>query len=382
MPPLSDFWPRHSNLAKPGKTAFVLSGGAAMGALQVGMLRALLERRIHPDLIVGCSVGAMNGAVLAEDPSLATVGRMQDIWMDLVDRNLLPMGLLPSTVQLVRKGASITSNESIAELINEVIGSRTFAELTVPFECVATNIQNATEHWFHEGNLQQAVLASASIPALFPPVEIDGTRFVDGGVVDDVPVQRAVELGATRIFVLQVGGVDRPRPDPRRPLDMAVLAYWIARRHRFLDDLARIPEDVEVIILPHGNPRPVRYNDLSRSAQLMDVAYRASVEHIDARADGRIPPMFGPMDTSGMHGVVLDEDHDENAELEAAHRLYIAAQEAVDIVAEPNEHRSRLSERAEAIGPAMRALVDRFRDRDGSPTVRRVPFDDEFDDEN
>ena len=192
---------------------------------------------------------------------------------------------------------------------------------------------------------------------------IDGVRYFDGAVVDDVPVTRAVELGATRIFVLQVGGVDRPRPVPRRPLDMAVLAYWIARRHRLLDDLALIPDDVEVVILPHGNPAPVRYNDLSRSAQLMDTSYRSSSEHLDARADGRILPTFGPLHGRDLPSAISTADADEIAELEAARELYeAAASELAPKLPDGGSGQGAIATRAEAIGPAMRALVDRVRE--------------------
>ncbi len=404
MRSLSEIWPRHDHAGRPAKTAFVLSGGAAMGALQVGMLRALIERRIMPDLILGCSVGALNGVVLAGGPSLATVGRMQDVWMDLIDREIVPTGLLPSPVQLVRKGESISSNEGLRDLLDEVVPAATFEELTVPFACVATNIDDAVEHWFEAGDLASAVLASASIPAVFPAVEIDGVRYLDGAIVDDVPVQRAVELGATRIFVLQVGGIDRPRPDPKRPLDVALLAYWIARRHRLLEDLARIPDDVEVVILPHGNPAPVRYNDLSSSAHLMDIAYRASSDHLDARLDGRIPPTFGPVRDRALTEPESAGGTEEAAELETAHRLFdaarsviglgeprgdafvepaaangetVGASDAVDgagAVDEPDtrEAKLRIIERAESIGPAMRALVDRVLERGTVPFVRHV----------
>ncbi len=341
MTPLSDLWHRRTGDPRGPYTAFVLSGGAAMGALQVGMLRALLERRILPDVILGCSVGAINGVVLAGEPSLATVGRMQDIWMDLVDRDLLPTGFLPSTVQLVRRGESIGTNDALRALLDEILPAERFEDLPVEFQCVATNVDEAREHWFTTGPLAEAVLASSSIPAVFPIVEIEGVRYFDGGVVDDVPVERAVELGAERIVILQVGGVDRPRPDARRPLDMARLAYWVARRHRLLEDLARIPADVEVVILPNGDPDPVRYNDLSRSAQLMDLAYRSSAGHLGALIDGELPRALGPVPPDRL------ADPPEPGELEPVPDL-----------------RQRLGERTEAIGPAMRALVERFRDRD------------------
>ncbi len=264
-------------------TAFVLSGGGNMGALQVGMLRALLERRIRPSLILGCSVGALNGAAVASEPTLAMVGRLQDLWLDLEDSEVLPTGLLPTTVQLARKGVALHSNEPLRRVIEEILTPQSFGELAVPFQCVATDIDAAREVWFSEGPLIDPILASAAIPAVLPPVEIDGVRYIDGAVVNDVPVSRAVELGATTIYVLHTGTLERPRPEPRRPFDMALDAYWIARRARFQRDLAHLPPDVEVVILPTGEAPAIRFNDLSHSAALIDVAYRASAAALDQR---------------------------------------------------------------------------------------------------
>lgn len=353
-----------------------------MGSLQVGMLRALIEQRIRPDLVLGCSIGALNGVMVAADPSLAAVGRLQDIWMDLVGRDLLPAGFLPSTMQMVRKGESIQSSAALRDLISEVLTVERFDDLAVRFQCIATDIDGALGHWFHEGALAEALLASASIPAVFPAVTIDGRRYIDGAVVDDVPVARAVELGATKIYVLQVGGVDRPRPEPKRPLDMAVLAYWIARRNRLLDDLARIPSDVEVVILPHGDPTPVRYNDLSHSAQLMDIAYRATRDHLVGLAAGEIAHTFGPLTHGDLPLGLRPASLDDEAELAAAQQLVEAVGELhTDDGGEsgaPTVLEAELLSRAESFGPAMRAMIDRVRLR-GDRAIARV-FDRRDDD--
>jgi len=255
-----------------------------MGALQVGMLRALLERRIRPDLVLGCSVGALNGAALAAEPTLAMVGRLQEVWLDLEDKRVLPGGLLPTTVQLARRGAAVHTSAGLRQVVEGVLHQRTFAELVVPFQCVATAIADAREVWFSEGDLVEAILASAALPAVLPPVEIDGVRYMDGAVVNDVPLTRAVELGATTVYVLHTGTFERPRPEPRRPFDMALHAYWIARRARFRRDLAALPPDIDLVLLPTGKAPALRYNDLSKSDALIDLAYRASSEALDQRA--------------------------------------------------------------------------------------------------
>ncbi|MEZ5180556.1 MAG: patatin-like phospholipase family protein [Acidimicrobiales bacterium] len=240
---------------KPRRTAFVLSGGGNLGALQVGMLRALFERRIEPDLVLGCSVGALNGAAVAAEPSLAMVGRLQDLWRGIADEDVMPAGLLPTTVQLARKGVAIHDNANLRRVVEEVLPVGRFEELTVPFQCVAAAINEGTETWFDEGPLVEPILASSALPAVYPPVEIDGVKDLDGAIVNDVPVSRAVALGADRIFVLHVGSWDRPRPEPKRPIDMAMYAYWLARRSRFRRDLASIPSSIEVLVLRPGPPR-------------------------------------------------------------------------------------------------------------------------------
>jgi NTE family protein len=277
---------------RPARTAFVLSGGGNMGALQVGMLRALLERHIRPDLVLGCSVGALNGAAIAAEPTLATVGRLEEVWVDLEHRKLLPAGILPATVQLARRGVALHSNGGLRVLVEDVLGGRDFPDLAVPFQCVATDIDRAREVWFSDGPLVEPILASAALPAVLPPVVIDGVRYMDGAVLNDVPVTRAVALGATHVYVLHTGTFDRPRPEPRRPLDLALQAYWIARRARFQRDLAALPPHVEVTILPTGEAPVVRFNDLSQSRALIDVAYRASARALSqppSPADGRAP---------------------------------------------------------------------------------------------
>lgn len=396
MRSLAELWPRAGEGSSATRTAFVLSGGAAMGSLQVGMLRALIERRIHPDVILGCSIGAINGVVLAGGPSLATVGRMQDVWMDLIAGDLVPTGLLPSQVQLLRKGESIASNDGMRDLLARIVPADTFADLQVPFQCVATDIDAGVEAWFDTGEVVPAVLASSAVPAVFPTVEIDGVRYLDGGIVNDVPVRRAVELGANRIYVLQVGALDHPRPQLRRPIDAALVSYWIAKRSRLLDDLARVPDDVEIVMLPYGDPDPVRFDDLSSSAVLMDIAYRASSDHLDALAEGRIEPTFGPQPSPEP---TRRRAGSEEGAFAAAQRLFAAARELVgrtgiesrddgdeetagdgvpvDGGASPVggstvdpggevESRGSLLERAEAVGPAMRALITRIFEREAS----------------
>jgi NTE family protein len=291
MPSWRDRLHRRRASARRDTVAFVLSGGGNLGAIQVGMLRALLEADIRPGLVLGCSVGAMNGAVVAQEPTLSGVGRLEDLWSSLANtKDLMPSGWLPNTVALARRGDAIHDNDALRRVVMGVVQTKTFEDLAVPFQCVATDMVGVREVWFSTGPLLDAILASSAIPAVFPAVEVDGVRYHDGAIVNDVPMARAVELGASTIFVLQTGAFDRPRPEPRRPLDVAIQAYWVARHHRFKRDLAATPPDVDVILLPTGQPPVTRYNDLTRSGELMATARDATRAFLEQRDEATVAP--------------------------------------------------------------------------------------------
>lgn len=282
-------------LARRGKVAFVLSGGGNLGAIQVGMLRALVERGIQADLVLGCSVGALNGAAYAADPTPEGVRRLEELWMGIDDDEVMPSGWLPPSVMLARRRASVHDNAGLRAVVTDALGVDRFEALRVPFQCVATAVEPAEERWFSSGPLVDPILASAALPGIFPLVQIGETRYMDGAVVNDVPVTRAVELGARTIYVLHVGTLDRPWLDPKRPFDVIVQAYWIARRHRYHEDLAALPPRVKVVVLPVGSPPRLKYNDFSHSHELITQAFAATAAHLDAirgrgfRADDAMP---------------------------------------------------------------------------------------------
>ncbi|MBV6507306.1 MAG: hypothetical protein JJLCMIEE_00347 [Acidimicrobiales bacterium] len=261
----------------------MLSGGGNLGALQVGMLRALAERHVVPDLVLGCSVGALNGVAFAAEPELSGVRRLEALWLSITSDSLMPSSWLPATFQLARKGESLHGNEGLVETINRILEVQRFEELTVPFQCVATDLDSATESWFDEGELLPALLASAALPAVYPVVHIDGRRYMDGAIVNDIPLSRAVALGARRIYVLHVGQSGRPRGEIKRPLDAAVIAYWIARQSRLARDLSAVPRNTEVLVLPPGERPQIRYDDFSHTQELMTHGYLSTSRYLDAR---------------------------------------------------------------------------------------------------
>jgi len=245
--------------------AFVLGGGGGpLGAHEVGMLRALIERGIRPDLVLGTSVGAINGVAVAADPSPAGIERLTEMWSAIDRSDVFGGSVLGRLATLARTRTHLHDGESLRALLTDGLPVGRIEELAVPFQCVAACIERASEHWFDAGPVVDAVLASAAVPGLLPPVAIGGEHFIDGGIVNSIPVTRAIELGATQVFVLHVGQLDRPLAPPRWPWEVALVAFEIARRHRFIGDLAALPEGVEVHVLPTGQQDPPRYTDLSQ----------------------------------------------------------------------------------------------------------------------
>lgn len=272
------------------KVAFVLGGGGHLGAYEVGMLRALLERGITPDLVVGTSVGALNGAAIAAAPTQEAVERLEAAWLRIGREGIFD-STLSAAGNLIRRGTHLHSNEPLRQLIEQTLPVKRFEELQVPFQCVAASIEHAAEHWFIEGPLADAILASAAVPGLLPPVEIGGEHFVDGGIVNSIPIDRAVELGAGELYVLHVGRIERPLRPPRNLLQVAVVAFEIARRHRFARDLRSLPPGVVAHVLPTGEVEPardnglsqLRYRNLARVGERIGKAHRATAAYLDGR---------------------------------------------------------------------------------------------------
>ncbi|MCW6008845.1 patatin-like phospholipase family protein [Micromonospora sp. CPCC 205371] len=274
-----------------GPVAFVLGGGGVLGAVQVGMLRALFRAGIRPDLVIGTSIGAVNGALVAAEPTESVTERLVRLWASPEASAVYG----DSVARQLRRFAARThlhSPQPLRRLLERELGEGTqFEELKVPFRCCAASIERAAEHWFDRGPLIDAVLASAAVPGLLPPIEIAGEHYVDGGIVNSIPVGEAVNAGAQQIFVLQVGRVERPLSPPRRPWEVAQVAFEIARRHRFAREMAALPDEVDVHVLPAGGgePRddtPWAYRDMAAVGRRISRSYTASRRYLASVVDG------------------------------------------------------------------------------------------------
>jgi NTE family protein len=181
------------------EVAFVLGGGGVMGAHEVGMLQALAEAGVRPDLVLGTSVGALNGVfVAAHDDPAAAVPELAAVWREGVAAEAFAGSLFGRVRTLARSGTHLHSNEPLRRLL-ENLPVTDIEDLAVPFQCVAASIERAAAHWFSAGPIAPAVLASAAVPGLLPPVRVGDEHFFDGGLVHSIPVGRAHELGAPTV---------------------------------------------------------------------------------------------------------------------------------------------------------------------------------------
>jgi NTE family protein len=266
-------------------TAFVLGGGGLLGAHEVGMLRALSEAGIRPDFVVGTSIGAVNGAFVAADPDGAAK-RLTDLWRGESLGVIFSETVLGRTVRLMRSGTHLHAIEPLRKTLADKLPVEDFADLSLPFHCVAASIEHATARWFTSGPIVPAVMASCAVPGLLPPVEIDGLHYFDGGLVDSIPVGKAVALGASTVYVLQVGRIESPLPVPTRPWEVGLVAFEIARRHRFHEEMSAVPAGVQVHVLPTGGDRlppglgQFRYRGKNKVSSSIDRSHAASASYL------------------------------------------------------------------------------------------------------
>lgn len=279
---------RTDSAAPAGRPAIVLGGGGILGATQVGMLRALLESGFSPSLVVGTSVGALNGAAIAANPTQAGVENLAELWGSLSEAGMFNENVLARAGTLAKYRTHLYSPAPLRKLLGSHLPA-TFEELLIEFQCVASSIERASAHWFTTGSLTDAVMASSAVPGLLPPVVLAGEHFLDGGLVHSIPVGRALALGATDIYVLHVGRIDQPLKPPRSLWDVCLTSFEVARRHRFIEEMANLPADVRVHVLPSGEEKmplmSMRYRHAKAVASRIQRGYQAASEYLSAQPD-------------------------------------------------------------------------------------------------
>jgi NTE family protein len=272
------------------EVAFVLSGGAALGAIQVGMLRALYEHGVTPDLIVGTSAGALNGAFVGSRPqTVATADALASVWRELRRGQVFPVNPVTGVLGFVGARGHLVPQSGLRRLIAKHVEVDELDELRVPLHVVAVDVLSGAEVRLSHGPLADAVLASSAIPGVLEPVAWDGRTLMDGGVANNTPISHAVELGARRIYVLPTGHACALRKAPRGALGMALHAVSLLTHRRLVDDIERHRADAELFVLPPPCPLGIAPIDFDHAGELIGRALEDARAFLSRGGESRDP---------------------------------------------------------------------------------------------
>ncbi|MCZ7629694.1 MAG: patatin-like phospholipase family protein [Microthrixaceae bacterium] len=272
----------------PRPIGFVLGGGGSLGAQQVGMLQALSDVGIHADLVVGTSIGSVNGALVAADP-VGAASRLSHLWNTIEPGTILGKGLLRRVRTLLRRTNSIYDAPAIAELVTEVVGDVDITDLQVPYGAITVDVADGVTTRLSSGRLVTAIQASTAIPGVFPAVKHNTRLHYDGGVITNVAVLDALEMGARSLVVLDCMFAGHRLGVPRRLADTALWVVTTQLRQQVLRDMPIAAQEVPVLYLPGASPLMINPLDFRHTSALMVDAYeqsRAFLETISVSGPG------------------------------------------------------------------------------------------------
>lgn len=268
--------------------AFVLSGAGNRGPLQVGAVRALLEVGIVPDMIVGTSAGALNGSVLAaHGPSIAVTGQMERLWATAKADDIYPEGILEILWRLKSKANSIFTSDGMRKLLTRAMppGVTTFGQCKTQLYTTATDLRSNRLYVFGDkGNapLLDAVQASATIPAIHPPISYTDAQLVDGGVVANVPVSVAIDRGATTLYVVNAGYNEEIMAPAQGVLEVLMRTLSAMLSQNIIQDIARAKADdtVDMHHIPVRVDKNLSFFDFSYTKEMVALGYAAAKNYL------------------------------------------------------------------------------------------------------
>jgi NTE family protein len=273
----------------PRPIGFVLGGGGSLGAVQVGMLQALGEHGVTPDMVAGTSIGSINGAVVALDPKGAA-NRLSHAWPKMKREHILPGGPLDQARTLRRTKTHLYPNNGLATVITDFLGEdTTFDDLELPFAAVTMDVATARPHMVREGRLLPALLASAAIPGVWPPIEHEGRHLYDGGVVANVPLRQAQDMGARSLVVLDCAFAGWLPKAPETIAEVLLYTGLVTMRAQTVLEAPLVAATLPVVYLQGPEPRPMSTLDFSHTPELIETSYevaRSFLEHLDIRGPG------------------------------------------------------------------------------------------------
>lgn len=263
-------------------TAFVLSGGANLGAVQVGMLLGLAEAGIVPDVIVGTSVGAINGGWIASRPDADGIAALADLWRSLSRHDVFPTRPLLGLLGFLGARRNLVPNGGLRRLLADHLEFTQLEDAPIPLHVVATDVLSGQDVRLSSGDAVDAILASAAIPGIFPPVEIGGSQYIDGGVVNNTPLSHAVALDADPIWVLPTGYACALPESPDGVLAMILHALSLTVNQRLAVEIQHYEGVVDLRVVPPLCPIRLSPIDFSRSGDLIDQSHQATREWLES----------------------------------------------------------------------------------------------------
>ena len=268
-------------MSAPG-VAFVFPAGGSAGAAQVGSARALLDAGIVPDAVVGVSVGALNAAFLAMDPSAAQARRLGAIWSTITRADVFGDRPHKTVAKVILRHDHIYTGDPLRALIARFCPLDDLADAVVPVHVVTTDLDIGVARWWSSGPAQELLYASACLPGLLPPALLAGHRHVDGGVLEPVPVQRAVDLDAATVYLL--GDVATPSDEHlgrMTALDVLLRSFAISRYARLAEPECLARPGQRVVVLPGASTRGIDIRDFTQTRRLIDESYWRTARQLE-----------------------------------------------------------------------------------------------------
>jgi NTE family protein len=253
------------------RTAFVFAGGGSLGAIHVGMLHSLASRGITADMVVGSSVGALNGAYYAGNPTREGIQRLDAVWRGLRRNDVFPLSWRTIAAFLYRRDFLVGS-DALRQLVDDNLGYRNLQDARLPVHIVATDILTGGTVVMSEGPAVEAIIASAAVPGAFAPVHFNGLYLADGALSSDTPVTVAVARGARRLIVLPTGYACALQKPPVGAVANVLHALTLLISRQLMNELQSLDHSIDYFVVPPLCPLTGSPYDFSRTSELIERA--------------------------------------------------------------------------------------------------------------
>ena len=277
------------------KTALVFSGGGSLGAVQVGMLQALSQAGLAVDMVVGASVGALNGAFFAANPTAEGAERLAALWRELRRSDVFPLTLLAGLKALLLGRDHLVEAHALQAIIRRALGLQRIEQARIPLHIVTTDVLSGEEVLLSSGDIETALRASTAIPVVFPSVQVNGHQLMDGGVCSNTPIASAVRLGARRIIALPTGMSCALREPPRNMAALALHVLTLQSMRQLDRDVQRYASQARITVVPPLCPLAVSAFDFSQTAGLIERASRQCGDWLGAGGLQHTGPLDVPL---------------------------------------------------------------------------------------